>query len=345
MEEKTQKPTPKRLRDARKRGEVVISQDVTSSAVFIITVVAVWLMGAMGFGLLKGLWLQATGAAMLARPGEHMAQVLQASAHTAFWGTVPIVAVALVGAAAAAFFQVGGLAAWEKLKPDLNHLNPAEGLKRIVSTRNLVNLLKMLLKTALLAALMFAVIRGTVGTALKLGHAPPATILGVGARIVFITLAWAAVVYLLMAAVDYAHQYHEFMKKQRMSIDEVRREYKDNEGDPINKGRRRSAHFEAVYAGLADRVRASSAVIHAAGVAVALQYLGDKDLPRVIARGQGDVAAQIRRFASEALVPTEFDSELAQRLHEDVGLDMAIPRGLYERVAKLLRWAQGEAVP
>jgi len=63
----------------------------------------------------------------------------------------------------------------------------------------------------------------------SMGYAPPATILGVGARIVFVMLAWAAVVYLLMAAVDYAHQYHEFMKKQRMSIDEVRREYKDNE--------------------------------------------------------------------------------------------------------------------
>lgn len=342
MEEKTQKPTPKRLRDARKRGEVVFSQDVTSSAVFIITVVAVWLMGAMGFGLLKGLWLQATGAAMLARPGDHMAQVLQASAHTAFWGTVPIVAVALVGAVAAAFFQVGGLAAWEKLKPDLNHLNPAEGLKRIVSTRNLVNLLKMLLKTALLAAVMWLVIRGCLDTALKLGYATPSAALSVGASLVLQSFAWAGLVYALMAGVDYAHTRYEFIKGLRMSIDEVRREHKDAEGDPINRSRRRSAHFEAVYASLADRVRMASAVIHSQRVAVALQYLGEHDLPRVLARGEAELAAQIRRVASEGLIPMAFDPQLAERLYDEVPQDRPIPRSLYAPVARLLQWAQGD---
>jgi type III secretion protein U len=343
MEEKDQKPTPKRLRDARKRGEVVFSHDVANSAIFVLVLAALWMSGSLGFSLLKGLWLQATSAPMLTRPEENFAQLLLVTGETFLWGVLPITAVSLVAAVAASFFQVGGLAAWERLKPDVKRLNPAEGFKRLVSTRNLVNLLKMLFKTGLLAALMYVVIRAHVGQALSLGHAHPATIMGAGAQIVLVTFAWAALIYIVMAGVDYAHQHYEFMKQQRMSLDEVRREYKENEGDPINASRRRSAHFEAVYASLADRVRAASAVIHAGSVAVALQYLGEKDLPRVIARGEGDVAAQIRKFAAEGLIPTEFDPQLAQRLYEDVGLDMPISRPLYERVAQLLRWAQGES--
>ena len=97
----------------------------------------------------------------------------------------------------------------------------------------------------------------------------------------------------------------------------------------------------AVYASLGDRVRMASAVIHSARTAVALQYLGENDLPRVIARGEGEVAAQIRRFAGEGLVPMEFEPSLAERIYAEVPVDQPIPRSLYAPVARLLRWAQG----
>ena len=238
-------------------------------------------------------------------------------------------------------FQVGGVAAWERIKPDVNRMNPAEGLTRIFSTRSLINLLKMCTKTTLLGMLMFVVVRGFVDTALKLGYARPEGIMTAAAHMVLVAFGWAVVIYAVMAAVDYVHEHHEFMKKQRMSIEEIRQEYKEMEGDPINRSRRRSAHFEAVYASLNDRVRAASAVIHSPRVAVALQYLGETDLPRVIARGEGEVAAQIRRFASEGLIPTEFEPALAERIYDEVPEDQPIPRALYAPVAKLLRWAQG----
>jgi type III secretion protein U len=82
-------------------------------------------------------------------------------------------------------------------------------------------------------------------------------------------------------------------------------------------------------------------VIHSQRVAVALQYLGEKDLPRVIARGEGAVAWQIVRLATEALIPTEEDANLAERLYQEVPAGQAIPRSLYGPVARLLRWAQG----
>lgn len=343
MEEKTHKPTAKRLRDARKRGEVVFSHDVVSAATFIVTLVALGLGGPLVFHLLQALWLQATGPALLAHPGEQAGTMLLLTVQSYLWAVLPVLAAVLAAGVAGSFFQVGALAAWEKVMPDVNRMNPAAGLQRMLSVRSLVNLLKMLLKTALLAALMVAVMRAYVDQALLFGHARPAAILAAGAHILMVMFGWAGLIYVLMAAVDYVHQHYEFMKQHRMSLDEVRREYKDAQGDPVNASRRRAAHFEAVYASLVDRVRASSAVIHAGGVAVALQYLGEQDLPRVIARGEGDVAAQIRRIAGESLIPTEEDAQLAQRLFEDVGLDMPVPRPLYAQVAKLLRWAQGGA--
>lgn len=342
MAEKNQDPTPKRLRDARKKGEVVFSSDVASTTVFAVGVIMLWLGGGLIFTLLRELWLHATSTTLLTRPDDRFGELLLHTTETLLWGTLPIMAVVAVAGILGSLFQVGGVAAWERIKPDMNRMNPGEGLKRIFSTRSLVNLLKMLLKTTLLAALMYVVVRAYVDPAMKLGYARPATMLSAGAQMVLTMFGWAVVIYVVMALLDYAHEHYEFMKQQRMSIEDLRQEHKEVEGDPINRSRRRSAHFEAVYFTLADRVRMASAVIHSARTAVALQYLGENDLPRVIARGEGDIAAQIRRISSEALIPTEFEPQLAERLYEEVPQDQAIPRALYAPVAKLLRWAQGQ---
>ncbi|KQW02537.1 flagellar biosynthesis protein FlhB [Rhizobacter sp. Root1221] len=342
MAEKTHDPTPKRLRDARKRGEVVFSADVASTAVFVGVVLALWLLGATGFSALRELWLHATNGALLRSPGASLPGLLQHAQAVWLWGVLPVAGVAAFAGIVGSFVQVGALAAWQRLSPDVNRLNPAEGLKRMFSTRSLINLVKVVVKTLLLGALLFVVVRGFIETALKLGYVDPASALNVAARMVLVTFAWAAVIYAVMAVVDFVHQRYEFIKQQRMSIEDLQREYKENEGDPLTSARRKSAHFEQVYASLADRVRAASAVIHSPRVAVALQYLGEKDLPRVIARGENEVAAQIRRAAGEALVPLAFEPSLAERLYAEVPEDMAIPRSLYEPVARLLRWAQGD---
>ena len=341
MAEKDQKPTPKRLREARKKGEVVLSRDLSSTVVFIVVTVSVWLLGTVTFSMLHELWLHATSTALLANPDDRFPELLLHTAEVALWGMLPIMLIAALAGFVGSFFQVGGVFAWSRLKPDINRLNPAQGFKRIFSTRNFVNLLKMCLKTMLIAVLLAIVVYTFMDTAMRLGYGRPATAMAVGARALFEVFAWAGVIFVLMSGVDYAHEHYEFMKEQRMSIEDVRREYKEDEGDPINRSRRRSAHIEMIFASVADRVRVASAVIHSPRVAVALQYLGEKDLPRVIARGEGEVAAQIRRFAEQSMIPMELDAALAERLYEEVPEDQHIPRALYAPVATLLRWAQG----
>jgi type III secretion protein U len=342
MAEKTHKPTHKRLQDARKKGDVVFSGDIASTLSYVLILAALWLLGGGAFSALRELWLHATSPDLFIHPREHVQALLRHTSAVLLWGMLSLAGVAALGGIAGSFFQVGGLAAFQRLKPDMNRLSPAEGLKRVFSTRSLIELLKMVAKTVLLALLMFVVVRGFVATALKLGYAHPFTTMAVAGRVLLMTFAWAAVIYAVMAAVDYVHKRHEFIKQMRMSIDDLRNEHKEQEGDPINSSRRRSEHFQAVYSSLADRVRLSSAVIHSARAAVALQYRGPDDLPRVMARGENEIAAQIRRVAGDALIPMAFDPHLAERLYAEVPQDMAIPRPLYEPVARLLRWAQGK---
>lgn len=341
MAEKDQKPTQKRLRDARKRGEVAFSRDVSSTVCFMVVLTGVALLGRWIYQLLQGLWLQASRGELLRDPAHEAGALLQDAGNVLLWTVLTVSGLALVGAIAGSFLQVGGLLAWERIKPDVNRLNPASGFKRIFSMRSVINLLKLVLKTLLLGALIALVVRSLLDPALKSGYGSPQAIAEFGADALLIVCGWAAVIYVVLAAIDYVHEHHEFIKGLRMSIDDIRREHKETIGNPIHQSRRRSAHFEAVYASLIDRVRASSAVIHSPRVAVALQYLGEADLPRVIARGEGEVAATVRRFATEARIPMEFEPRLAEQLYEAVGVDQPIPRPLYEAVARLLRWAQG----
>ena len=338
---KDQKPTPRRLREARKRGDVVFSADVASTVVFGVVVASLWLLGATSFGLLRELWLHATSAELLTRPDDRLPELLHHTARVLLWIALPVTGLAALAGIAGSFFQVGGVVAFSRLKPDVGRLSPARGLQRMVSTRNLVNLAKVLVKTALLGLLVALTLRGLLGTALKLGWLAPDAIMAVGARALMGLFGAAVVIYAALAGVDYVHQRYEYIKGLRMSIAEVRRDHKDAEGDPLTRARRRGAHFEAIYAGLGDRVAASSAVIHSARVAVALQYLGERDLPRVIARGENEVAMRLRELAIDARVPLADDAGLAERLYAEVPLDHPIPRALYAPVATLLRWAQG----
>lgn len=342
MAEKQHAPTAHRLRDVRKRGEVVISQDVTAALVFVGVASAIWILGPRLYELQRDLLTHSFSGEVFSDPGAYISQMLQHTALVLMWALIPIALVELLCGIAGTFSQVGGLMAWSRINPDMKRLNPAEGLKRMFAMRNLINLMKMILKTLLLGTLMFVVIRSSLNTAVHAGYGTVFGVLQIAASLIMTICGWAAVIYIVMAAIDYVHVRYEFMKQNRMSTDEVRREHKDTEGDPILLGRRRAAQQEAAYAGLNDRVGASSAIIYSARIALAIQYRGQKDLPRIIAKGEGHVAAQIRKVAKAKLIPMSEDADLAHRLYEEVVLDRPVPRYLWPRIAKLLRWAKGQ---
>jgi type III secretion protein U len=341
MEERTLPPTPKRLRDARKRGEVVRSADVVSAGVFAGALAMLALLGPWVWMASAGLWRHALESIGPGAAGPSLAPMLGHGAEVLWRVFAVTCGLALVFSVAAAFAQVGGLMAWERLKPQIERLDPSEGLKNLFSGHNLLQLGKVIVQTLLLLLLMAVVIRAALDTAIRSGHGTPAGVLTVGARLMFVVGAWAAVIYALMAVADYVIQRHEFMRRQRMSIQDLRDEYRETEGDPANVSRRRELHHEVLYAGLRDRVRASQLVLHSAQVAVALQWPqgevpseGDgAPAPRVLARGEGEVAAQMRRNARDEGVALSFDAALAERIHAEVALDNDVPPHLTAALA------------
>ncbi|CAJ0739784.1 EscU/YscU/HrcU family type III secretion system export apparatus switch protein [Ralstonia mannitolilytica] len=342
MSEKQHKPTQRRLEDARREGEVVRSADVVGALVFIGVLMLLWQGGPWLLERLRGLLVQNVAAAARAHdPSAAVVQALVSAGGQWLLVSVAVFGVVAVLAALGAFAQVGGMVAPKRLAPMLSRLNPGEGIQRMFSVRNLVGLAIMLLKVGCLALMLFVVIRGSLSLPLQAGYGRPAAILAVVAHLVLMLFGWAAVVYVLMAAVDYWHVRFEFFKKNRMSTEELRREHRELQGDPHIVGRRRQLALEVQYSALEDRMRIATAVVFSARHAVALYYPGDGTLPMVIAKGSGEAVQRIRQMAEYHLVPTAANAGLAERLHDTVPMDTTIDRTLFRDVAALLRWADG----
>ncbi|WFN11616.1 EscU/YscU/HrcU family type III secretion system export apparatus switch protein [Burkholderia contaminans] len=341
MAEKDQKPTAKRLREAREKGDVPKSAETISSAFFVGVCVALAVgIGAL-FARLQALFRLVFDAVGAADPSARIAVLIDGAARD--WATLSaqIVAAGLLAGLLAAFVQVGGVMAWSRLVPQLSRLNPTEGMKNLWSLRNLVNLAKMLLKTALLVATLGWLIVESLDPSVQSGFTRPISILALIVKLLMLLFGWAALIYIVMALIDIVHQRHEFNQKMKMSIDEVRREHKEDEGDPHIEAKRRQLAREVQFASLSDRIGYASVVVYSPRVAVALYYGGIGTLPWVLARGEGDAAERIVRAARDELRPTLANVGLAQALYETTPENGTIQPQHFREVAQLLKWATG----
>jgi len=343
MAEKTHQASARRLREARRQGEVARSADVITTVQFIVLLALIAGAAPLGLKLLHQL-LDAAQQVVAARvPGEGIAGLLAAVRHLVLLAVVAVCGATALAGIVAGIVQVGGVLAWARLTPQLSRLNPAAGLKRMVSMRALIDLAKLLAKTGAIGLVLYAVIRGSIGAAIEAGFTTPAQILTLTGRVLSMLFSWAAVIYAVIAAADFIHQRWEFARKHRMTTDEVRREMRELEGDPHLSSRRTQLAREVQFASLQDVLRGASLVIYSAHVAVALHYSGEPTLPRVIARGEGEAAARILAIAQELLRPTVANTGLAEKLYEQVALGGHIDRAHFREVADALRWAGGGA--
>lgn len=337
-EEKSHAPTRQRLRLARKRGEVARSGEVTSTLVLVALLALFALAGTF-------LWEHVQTAAAL--PLEYFEQrradedVVAWASERGFMALLqilgPVTLVTLVGALLGAFVQVRALFSLDPIKPKMERVNPALGMKRMFATRNLIELVKMTVKIALLAILVYALLRSVIAESAKAAHLNPAAIAAYGAVLLGKLLVWAAVIFAAMAAVDYAHQRFEFMKRQRMSREDLRREMREDEGEPLLKSRRRGLAREMATRDLDQEVRNASVVVVGTRTAVALYYQSNaKTLPRLVAKGMGAAAEHIRSVAVQCAVPIHRDDALAQRLFKSTPAGEFIASALFEPVAHLL---------
>jgi flagellar biosynthesis protein FlhB len=246
------------------------------------------------------------------------------------------------------FLQVGPVLAFEKLKPKLENLNPVDGVKRMFSMDNLVEVLKAVLKTALLFAIGWAVLRSLLPALVLLVRqpldGPPAARLVGGAlwMVSWRLAAWTIAVFAGLAVLDAAWQRHSYIKKLRMSRRDIRQETKENEGDPHIKAQRRQTHQEWSQRNAAQAARdANVLVVNPTHIAIAIEY--DREtcpVPTVSAQGEDEVARAMREAAEEAGVPVVRNVELARELLAVTEPGEVVPQHLFEIVAEVILWAR-----
>lgn len=338
--DKTEEPTDQKLRKAREKGQVAKSQDL-SQAVSMLGVTIVLLLAADDtLARIHRLFDQAMNFGDGDLPLADLYERVGAMAAEAGFIVLPLVLAAAVFSVIGVMSQIGVLVSMEAVTPKVENLNPAEGIKKIVSAKSLMVLGQMVLKAVVLGVVLWRVI--LVLLPLVTG-AVYQSVPAIGA------IAWVAVtkvlcigllLFLLLGPLDLAIQRWQFMKGQRMSKDDIKREYKDAEGDPQMKHQReRLAREIASGPDRKNAVAAASAVIvNPTHYAVAIRYDAQgSGLPIIVAKGFDDEALLIRGYAEAAGVPVFGNPPLARALFK-VPLNEPVPEALFGAVAAVLRW-------
>ncbi|EAU64193.1 flagellar biosynthetic protein [Stigmatella aurantiaca DW4/3-1] len=256
--------------------------------------------------------------------------------------TAPIVAGGAVIAGLVEFLQVGALFTMDPLIPKLEKLNPIQGIKNIFSKKTVVEMIKNLVKISVAAYVVFGVVRDMLDMLVQTVRMDTSGLLAVMGEMVYRVCTRVALVFLLFSIFDIWWQRKAFMKEMMMSKDDVKKEYKESEGDPHHKAHRKQMHQEIMEGAQMEAVKDADVIVtNPDHVAVALQYDRDKDAaPRVLAKGIDFKAERIKAIARESDVPTLRNVPLAHALlRVDVGQD--IPEELYDAVAEVLNFVYG----
>lgn len=338
----TEEPTPRRLAEARRRGEVACSRELSGAVALAAGLLALAAGGASLLGSLAGL---VRGGLLLALdPGQSPAgALLAAAAHVARLSALPLLVAAAAGTAAG-LLQTRGLVAPAAAAPRLDRLDPARGLAGLFSRERLAAVGLGLLKASVVLALALGWARGAASS---LATLPRTVAPGAGLVALLGPLALRLTLALLgFGAADLLLTRWRHRRRLRMTRQEVRREQREDEGDPRHREARRRRHRALLEAG--PVARATCVVVNPTHLAVALRHRrGADEAPRVVAKGRGAEARRIRSEARRAGVPVVRDVALARALHQLAEVGEEIPEPLYEAAAAVLvhLYAAPDGVP
>jgi type III secretion protein U len=343
MSDKTEKPTAKKLRDAHKRGEIARSQDLNTAIVFVAVLGVLWFSAKPFVEVLQSLTELAIAAPAHVRSGVSWILVFQQALTDGARVVLTVLGAASAMAVLVGFWQSKGVFSIDPLMPNLNKLNPAEGLKNMVSSKQLIEVVKLIVKATALSVVLALVLRDAMSPAIRTMQTPLSSVANVGATAWSLLLQmcfYASAVYAVLGVLDVGLQVFQFLQKQRMTKEEIKRERRDQDGDPMIKSQRRRLQREiAQGTGGVPLAKANVLVTNPTHYAVALYYQpGITDLPMVIAKGTDESALALRGQAREQRVPVVENRELARLLHAEVAIDDCIEEAHFEAVAEVLRF-------
>jgi len=337
--DKTEEPTPHRLREARKKGQVFKSMEL-NSAINILGVMSLFFVfSAVAFQGIEEVFNLFLGN-LLALP------LTLGNAQTVLWEGVtryftimaPIFAVALLLGVVSNVVQVGFLVSTEQMAPKLNRLNPLEGLKKIASKKALFEMVKALLKIGIISTVAFLYIRSRMDDLMLLINQTAAASLQAFWNIMTILGILVGVVFLFLAFMDYIYQRYEHKVSLKMSRKEIKDEFKHMEGDPLIRSKIKEKQRALAKERMMQEVPAADVVItNPTEIAVALVYdEGNDSAPRLVAKGVEVLAQRIREIAVEHDIAIVENPSVAQMLWKKTEIGDEIPIELYQVVAEIM---------
>lgn len=343
--EKTEPATSKKLNDARKKGQVAKSKEIGNA----FGLLALFLVLKAWVGKIGNSFLEFFGGVYSQIPDlikRYDGQVPYTSIRSLFNNTVveiimiavPVFIIGLIVAFLCDIVQVKWKPTTQPLKPKFNKLNPISGFKKIFSVSSLVELLKSALKLGLIGSVVYSYIKDKFHLVFLLYDISLKQAIGLIGELVIDLGIRVSAVYILIGFLDYAYQKHKFKEDMKMTKQEVKDEYKDQEGDPKIKGKQRQRMMEASRRRMMQQLPEADVVItNPTHFAVAVKYDAEKyDAPYVIAKGEDYLAQKIKEVARENHIEIVENKPLARMLYANVEVGELIPPELYQAVAEVL---------
>lgn len=339
--DKTEKATPKKKADARKKGQVARSVDLNGAAVLMAGMLALSAFAPMMVERLES--AMRTTLMLAATPSvvgqEGLATLLGAVAQDTLIAVIPVMAMCCIAGVVVNVAQVGFKPSPEALKPELKKLNPIQGAKNLFGTRAVMEAVKGILKVGVVGAVTLFALLPEIQDLAALVGTPPSVLLPQLATTALRVSQWAAAAYLVIAVADFLFQRWKFEKDLRMDKQELKDEFKQQELPSEVKGAQKRRAMQLASRRMMDDVPTADVVVtNPTHYAVALRYGPDNPAPVVVAKGVDHLAFKIREVAREAGVQVVPDPPLARSLHAAVEIGQAIPEELYQGVAELLAY-------
>ncbi len=340
-EEKTEKATPKKRQDQRKKGQVAKSTDVNTAIILLLVFLFLWIFGESLGQTLFDLLKHSFQTYLLTNINEgNIEGIFFELVFEAALVLLPIMLIAMIAGIFASFVQVGALFAPEAIKMQLSKLDPIKGAKRIFSVRALVELLKSLLKISCAGVVVFIIIWTNLEEVLYLSQKSVLDGFYLIAKLTAILGISVAILLLVLSIPDYLYQRYDHEKQMRMSKKDIKDEHKNMEGDPRIKSKRKQKQMEMAMQRMMQEVPKADVVItNPTHYAIALRYDEEKaDAPIVVAKGVDFLAQKIKGIAAEHDVATVENKMLARALYHDTEIGDQIPEQLFKAVAEVLAY-------
>lgn len=341
MGEKTEKATPKKLRDARKKGQVAKAQDLPSAFTFIVSIWVILQSTRFFYDYLGSFLINTFRQVSEGNLHTVIPQLFNEAAIVIFITSIPVLGfVALMGVIIN-FLVVGPCFSFEVFKFDIKKFDPVQNLKAKFKLKTLVELLKSVAKISIACYIIYDVMYASLPVLVKTVSLPLTSALLILYKFLIEVVIKVGLFFLVIALADYVYQKRSFAKEMKMEKFEIKQEYKNSEGDPQIKGKRKQIAQEIAYQeGPAGGVKRAQAVVtNPTHLAIALGYDPDIDIaPYVIAMGKDGLAERMVKMAGQYNVPVVRNIALAHTLWDNGETYEYVPEETYAAVAEILKW-------